>query len=395
MKLTLATAATACLTGSVLAAGFGLVEEAARGNAMQGTLVGSTKDVSAVYYNPANLTELPDGHHLMLGVTFARPDYNVEIFGRKTDQNERIFAIPHFYYGTKLTDDLYFGFGEYTEFGLGTSYEGDAWPLKYESTKTSMYQFTLSPTLGWKATKDLSFGVGLRVMYLNLITDRLIQGSVPMLGGSYFHLDVEDWALSYLASVSYQLTDTVKLGVVYRAPGKFSQEGDVVFKGAGFTTGVKGDIEMPQSVMIGANWQATDKLELAVNATWNNWSCLKSLAMDFESPLLHDETIPQNWRDTWRYSVGAEYKIDENWAVQCGYTFDTDPTNAGLANTLCPPGDRNQIGVGFTYAKDNWKVGVDYMYVNIRETNRTIQGLETNFRDLKTDTLGFSFSYDF
>lgn len=390
MKHSLLAAAAACLAGSVLAAGFGLNEESVRGNAMQGSLVGSTKDVSAVYYNPANMTELSDGSHIMAGLTFARPDYNVKVADTKTDQNEHIFELPHFFYAANFTDDLFFGIGEYTEYGLGTHYESLTWPLAADSTKTAMYQLTVSPTLAYKVTDDLSIGAGIRVMWLQLISDRMLPAY-----GSHFHLDVDDWAISYLASVAYQLTDTIRIGVVYRAEADFEEEGDVELYPLGMTTGVKGDIEMPKSVMIGLNWEATDKLEFGINATWNNWSCIKSLDMDFESPAIPDQVCPQNWHDTWRYSAGAEYKIDKNWAVQCGYTFDTDPTDAGYANTLCPPGDRNQYGLGFTYGQDNWKIGADYMFVHIRNTDREIHGVETHFRDLKTDTLALNFSYDF
>ena len=49
---------SALVAGVAYSAGFGLYEVSARGNALGGTLVGSTKDASAVYYNPANMTEI-------------------------------------------------------------------------------------------------------------------------------------------------------------------------------------------------------------------------------------------------------------------------------------------------------------------------------------------------
>lgn len=390
MKLITISALAVFLTGSALAAGFGLNEESVRGNAMQGAVVGSTKDVSAVYYNPANMTQLSDGSHIMAGVTFARPDYNVKVGGKTTDQNEHIFELPHFYLATKLSDDLFIGIGEYTEYGLGTHYESWAWPLAADSTRTAMYQLTVSPSLAYKVTDDLSVGAGLRIMWLQLISDRMLPAY-----GSHFHLDVDDWAVSYLASIAYQISEDVRVGIVYRGEADFEEEGEVDLSPLGMSTGVKGDISMPRSVMIGVNWDVTEKLELGINATWNHWSCIKSLDMDFKSPALPDQSIPLNWKDTWRYSAGAEYRIDANWAVQCGYTFDTDPSDAGNANTLCPAGDREQYGVGITYERDNWKIGADYMFVHIHDTDRIIHDVDTHFRNLKTDTLAFSFSYDF
>ena len=57
------------------AGGFALAEVSARGNATQGTIVGSTRDASAVFFNPANMAELGDGSHTMFGATRLRPDY--------------------------------------------------------------------------------------------------------------------------------------------------------------------------------------------------------------------------------------------------------------------------------------------------------------------------------
>ncbi|MCK8603242.1 hypothetical protein [Desulfoferrobacter suflitae] len=50
-------------------AGFALYEGSARGNALGGALVARADDPSAVYYNPAGITQLP-GLQMMVGGTF-------------------------------------------------------------------------------------------------------------------------------------------------------------------------------------------------------------------------------------------------------------------------------------------------------------------------------------
>ena len=90
--------------------------------------------------------------------------------------------------------------------------------------------------------------------------------------------------------------------------------------------------------------------------------------------------------------VGGEYAFTENWSFQLGLTHDYDPTDAAHSNTMCPPGDRDQIGVGLTYAKDDWAVSFDYMYVDIHETERVIHGVETKVSEARTDTVGLTFS---
>ena len=79
-KETLLVASSLAL-GSSFGAGFGLYEASARGNALGGTLVGSTKDASSVYYNPANMTETTNVS-VMVGATMVWLYSDVAVNGR-------------------------------------------------------------------------------------------------------------------------------------------------------------------------------------------------------------------------------------------------------------------------------------------------------------------------
>ena len=386
------TGAFAASAATAFGAGFGLNEVSARGNALQGTLVGSTRDISAVYFNPANMTELKDGGiYTMAGLTLLRPDFYTSVAGQRVDQDEKIFVDPHFYVGGRVAEDFWFGFGEYSEYGLGTRYENrNSWPLAADSAKTTITSFTLSPTVAWQATEDLSLAAGLRLLYLDVIMDRMIPQA-----GSMLHITADDWVCSYILSAAYQLTDTVRVGLVYRGKSDVKPEGDAELTRIGYKCDADGELDMPQSVMAGVNWQATQRLNLGFNATWNGWSSNKDIKLNFDSPLLGSAVAPQEWHDTWRFSLGGEYQLSEFWSMQLGVTFDEDPSDIDHANTMCPPGDRNQAGIGFTYAKDDWAVSFDYMYVYIHDTERQIHGVDTRISEARTDTFGLTFSKRF
>ncbi len=391
-----ATATTAFATG------FALNEVSSRGNARQFTLVGSTRDASAVFFNPANMTELEDGFHSMFGVTLIRPDYKTTVTtpagSKTTDQDEKIFVIPHFFVSGKIAEDLYLGFGEYSEFGLGTKYEGGKnWgPLAANSYKTTIETFTISPTIAWKATDDFSIGGGLRVMNFDVCTTR-------NLGAPYGTLDIaaNDLAVSYLLSASYQISDTLRAGIVYRAEGDIKADGDVHVGGM-HMGGVDGELTLPSSIMLGLNWQASEKLDLGFNATWTGWSSMDKISIDFANPMLKAMAaqaglngIDLNWQDSWRFSIGGEYALNDNWSLIGGYSHDIDCTDAGYANTLVPPGDRDQLGLGFAYGKDSWKVAFNYMVIFMHETERKIHGLPVEFTDTVTQSVALSFSKSF
>ena len=81
MKKLLFCLGAALPVGAAYSAGFGLYEASARGNALGGTLVGSTKDASAVYYNPANMTETTNVS-VMVGSTLVWLYSDISVDGR-------------------------------------------------------------------------------------------------------------------------------------------------------------------------------------------------------------------------------------------------------------------------------------------------------------------------
>ena len=83
-KIVLLALIAANLSPRARAAGFGLYEASARGNAMGGALVGDTVDASANYYNPANLTSLA-GTHTLVGATVVHPVLDITANGKKSN----------------------------------------------------------------------------------------------------------------------------------------------------------------------------------------------------------------------------------------------------------------------------------------------------------------------
>ncbi len=62
---------------SAFGSGFALFEGSARGNALGQTLVGRADDPSAIFYNPAGITQLP-GFQVMAGATAILPSLEIK-----------------------------------------------------------------------------------------------------------------------------------------------------------------------------------------------------------------------------------------------------------------------------------------------------------------------------
>jgi len=98
--------------GSVFAAGFALYEGSARGLVLGAGLTATADDPSAVFYNPAGITQLK-GMQTMVGVTAINPGLTVATVGefaiaatptitgttsRQTDMENNWFFPPHAYF---------------------------------------------------------------------------------------------------------------------------------------------------------------------------------------------------------------------------------------------------------------------------------------------------------
>jgi len=393
--------ATFAYSTSTLAAGFGLYEASARGNAMGGALVGDTGDASANYYNPANMTGL-SGTHTLFGVTAIHPVLDITANGEKNNLDSGWFTPPHAYVTHQLADDWFIGFGLYTEYGLGTKYDND-WNLKWSSTETTLETITLNPNLAYKVTDRLSVAAGLRVMYLDFEHcktpyDNETIGALPppypplpVIGSMRTRVKGDSWGYGYNLGVSYKILDNLDAGFVYRSRVRHTVKGDVNVNSSAHTTApvtlpnplphgsasARGEIELPPSWTAGLNYRPIDRLNLGFAATYTEWSSYDDLTITFGPTLANSDKLrrsseEKNWNDVWRLGIGADYMLTERWSVQCGYVYDMDPISKNNTDTMLPPGDRHIISTGLGYAVQTWTIHASYGLIVMKSCERTV-----------------------
>src|SRR5574344_1610422 len=166
MKQFLVLIGSLVVAGSVFASGFGLYEMSARGNSMGGGLVGKTGDASANYYNPANLTALT-GTVITVGGSAMHPTCDTIVNGQEAGKmNSGYFFLPQAYVSQQLPWGFTMGVGFYADWGLGSKYPSN-WPLKFDTTETTLEGYTVNPNLAYKITDKWSVAVGLRLTRVN------------------------------------------------------------------------------------------------------------------------------------------------------------------------------------------------------------------------------------
>ncbi len=382
------------------AAGFALYETSTRGVAMGGATMGQYNDASAVYANPALITDAEEPS-LLFGLALINPAMEIELQtaqGRNTyTPEDKWFPPPFAYYTQKMTDSLSFGVGLFTPYGLGVEHDS-AWPGRFASVETEISTLELNPNIAWKVNDRLSLALGIEVIYFDITITR----NVPVLDRLLdIQADAVGWGAN--AALAYKLTDTLGFGLVYRSEVREELEDTAYVRGTPYSSGVWENLTLPQSLSFGLNYSGIEKWNFGLIATWTGWHSYDNLTLHFDPPLFG--TTPaagadKKWNDVWRFGAGVEYQFSETTFIEFGYVFDCDPINLDYADYLLPPGDRHILSAGIrTMISDNWEMGVSFAKIILSDEKidaRPAQGVyQTQFKNGESNVYALQLSRKF
>ena len=355
-------------------AGFALYEGSARGNALGGALTAQADDPSALFYNPAGITQL-EGKQFMAGLTFIAPSTEVTVLTPAgevaTETEANLWTPPHLYGTWQMNDRLWLGLGMYSRFGLGTEFD-ENWPGRYNSYKAFIQTLSFNPNVAFKVNDNLSLAAGVSAMWFDLDLRRKLQNTT-LPGGPDLDFKLCGDSIGYGLNAGARFAPTKKLafGVAYQSEVKQEVEGDA---SVGSPLGAKkgdaeGDVTLPDMVFLGMAVKPLDKLTVEVGAARTGWSSYDQLAIDLDPTLLGLPSIvsPKQWEDVWRYQLGAEYALTEVWTLRAGYTYDEEPGPSSTTDYLVPANDRNLYSVGVGYQWKGWQLDLSYTYLDIRD----------------------------
>ena len=157
--------------------------------------VATADNPSAVYYNPAGITQL-EGHQVRAGAygLYMKPSY-VSPTGASSHSDRNLHAIPQVFYTYSLpSQPLSFGLGVYSPFGLSSRWPQDS-GFRTVAIEGKLTTYTLNPVVAWKITPELSIAAGLTASYAEL---DLKQGLVwPAQALDEFRFKGDAWSAGY------------------------------------------------------------------------------------------------------------------------------------------------------------------------------------------------------
>jgi long-chain fatty acid transport protein len=396
------------------AAAFALSEQGASGlgNAYAG-VAAVAEDASTVWWNPAGMSRLPPGKHLLFaghllipstkfsnGGSTVAPASNPARTGNGGDAGDPAF-VPNVFFAMDLNPSWNFGLGINVPFGLKTEYDSD-WIGRFQGIRSEVKTLNINPAVSYKFSDRASVGVGVSYQRgeIDLLSAVNYSGIAFGAGGAALlgavggagvegqnSTSVDGDAWGFNIGALFNVSPATRLGVHYRSSVNYKMDGNTSFGNvpaafagvpalaAATSSGdVKLELETPATLSFSAAHNASDRLELLGDITWTQWSEIKNLPLVRTSGPASGSTLDTltfNFKDTVRIALGANYKWSGPWTLKAGVAFDQSPVpNAADRSVRLPDNDRYWLSLGASYrVSPVSRFDFGYTFISIKDAD--------------------------
>jgi long-chain fatty acid transport protein len=373
------------------AAAFALYEQGVSGlgNAYAGAAA-AAEDASTVWWNPAGMGWLPAGKHIAFAGTWIEPSTqfsdkgSVAAAGRPLGgtggEAGQSAVVPSMFFAMDLSPELNVGLGVGVPFGQKTEYDA-TWLGRFQGISSRIKTVNFNPSASYKfsPTGSVGFGLDYAIGEINLLS-AVNLGPAEALNRTNVRGDGWGFNVGLLADVG----QATRLGVHFRSAVKFKLEGDTAFTAPApqtLNSKVKLDVRTPDNLAVSLAHRVNDRLQLLGDVTWWHWSKIDRLPLirtDGPATGATLDTIVLGFKDTWRFSAGANYKLAGPWTLKLGAAYDQSPVKTPEARTVrLPDSDRYWLSAGLKYTP--WKSGAfDLGYTFVKAKDGEINNDQTS-----------------
>jgi long-chain fatty acid transport protein len=371
------------------AGGFMVGEMSTRSAGMASAFTAVSDDASAAWHNPAGVA-FTEGSQLMAGgdILISSNDFATNtsnpLHPASADTGTNSFLIPHAYF-TYMDQESGLGasLSINSPFGLETDWPITA-PFSSKNTFSRINMVMVNPSVIFKVSDQLSIAAGADYAYVNKVD---LNNTVQRLNG-----DGDGWGGN--VSIFYK-GDSFNFGVTYRSKIKVDIKGvaSAVAGGALARFGATSSsaltgITLPDQVNVGLGWMPNKEWTVSVDVDWVNWKTYDSIDIAYASaayravlsgvqgflgvPVTGRTHLPQNWKATVAFRLGAEWKYNSRMRARFGYVFDPTPIEDIDFSPSVPGNDRHLFSIGYGYdVNPDTTIDLGYAYVYFNKRNQT------------------------
>jgi len=340
--------------------------------------------------------------------------------------------VPNMYGSIAVNDAIHLGIGVNVPFGLKTEYD-NGWLGRYQALKSEVKTINVNPAFGWKVTPNFWVGAGANYQHFEATltnnvnySGALAQGyaaaagagqitpaQAAALSGATAGLDTfakitgDDaawgWNVGAMLSFNGDANNDPgagRIGLAYRSKLKYNVVGSVNFTNPATPTlsgpltplqpvvtvvsntinqtrlnngGVALDVTMPDSAALSYYQKINSQWDFLADVTWTGWSSIQELRIK-RSDGTTLSVLPENFKDTWRYSAGVNYYPNEKVVLRAGVAYDQSPVNDLDRGPRLPDNDRTWLAIGGRYKYSsalNFDVAAAYIFVKDGSINNS------------------------
>ena len=366
-----------------------------RAQSMGGAFIGLADDWTAVYWNPAGLTqlrgfgagfdfssphiEMKDGDSIAnlpvaeMDTRYQRDvfaQYSPELEPRRFDKEKARydFYIPAGagaywqYAGLNMAVGYYTPAGYYTDWDDRVSYgAGSITAELFQELSVIALNFSLAKQIN----SALALGAGLDVLYgqVDYEASKVVADSGISDYRYAFDSGSDGTGYEGVFGALYRFNDKWSVGGVYRTGATIDLDGrartSLTLLSLSETSGFVQKFRHPATYGFGAAYRRATNLVFTADWQRTDWSTF-DIDIEYDDPgvALVDQDYSADWHDSNRYRAGVEWRPILRWALRAGYFFDESPLpdkSVSLSNIVGV--DRHNITLGAGYEwHDNWLI---------------------------------------
>ncbi|MBO1904908.1 TonB-dependent receptor [Microvirga sp. 3-52] len=370
--------------GGAQAGAFAVREQSAtaQGYSFAGAASGSGY-LSSMFWNPAVITMAPGWQSewhasLIIPRVDINPLPSVPTFalGGSGDIGQDAI-VPAGYSSYQINDMFWVGLSSSSPYGLVTDPRQN-WSGQVYSRSSRIFSLNFNPVVGVKVNDWFSFAVGPSLQYFDITLKRAVpfpgapRASAVLPGAPSAILDGDDIGFGFTAGVTITPFAGTTIGVGYRSQVEHELEGNLSAPfgsiGPFARVPITAKLKTPDQLTIGFSQVITPAITVHAGFEWTNWSVLKTPPVVGPGGVVVTD-IPLNYDDGFFYSLGADYRLNDQWILRAGVAYEESPIDTEIRSTRLPDNDRIWTSIGASYQwNDRLSFDVAYTHIFAKET---------------------------
>ncbi|MFH1477107.1 MAG: outer membrane protein transport protein [Verrucomicrobiota bacterium] len=355
---------------------------------MGGAFTAVADDGACIYYNPAGMSQI-NGTDIEVGMSLILPKIKYEMQNGAVQESTKAAFGPSLFFTHAFTDKFNAGLGIYSPYAREANF-GDDLANGFLSQNSKMVRTDFSPVVSYQLFEQISAGIGLIGSY------GVIDQSIPAGPTLRINDKSDGFGLGGIAGLLWKINEYIKVGGTYRSRMTVNQHGDRKMEqdGAAITSDASTDVHYPSSLGMGIAIMPIEKLTLALDGDWYEWSYMKTITT--KTDLWPDSTAVLNTDNSWDIRIGGEYKLPKDWAVRAGYAY----IQGAIPNTTImpckPDANAHELDIGIGKYWRHWKVELNYEYLfaNEEQSSANIYGYDGKY-NITQHIIGLEAAYIF